>query len=74
MFLAALLLLTTFSGAMVSGTSVDVNHVDGRDTIQWEPIDTITTTVQIDAGESFYIEFKDDSLELVVEPPVNMPA
>ncbi|UCH89417.1 MAG: transglutaminase domain-containing protein, partial [Thermoplasmata archaeon] len=46
------------------------NH---RDT-DWEIVDTLTTTVQIDAGNNFYIHFDNETLKLDAMQPVDLPA
>jgi len=37
------------------------------------PFRTITTTVQIDAGDNFYIQFDPEGATLVVKPPFDLP-
>jgi hypothetical protein len=39
----------------------------------WVQVKTLSTTVQIDAGENFWIKFDNGTLGLEAEPPVDLP-
>ncbi len=39
----------------------------------WTPHQTFSTTVQIDAGEKFYVKFDNETFQLAPMPPVDMP-
>ncbi len=42
-------------------------------TPEWTPIKTFSTTVQIDAGEKFYIKLDNETIQLEPMPPVDLP-
>ncbi len=68
-----LIILIITNGFVICIGSAEEAGQDGFGENEQNVLDSITTTVQIDAGEMFYIYFDPENLELEAKPPVDLP-
>jgi hypothetical protein len=66
--MTSLIIINIFAFGMVAGEGIQ-NTTESQNDIYM----SITKTVQIDAGEMFYIYFDPDTRELVARPPPDLP-
>ncbi len=69
--LILLIIINLFAIGVSSADEPEPN--DNTNETESMPFDTITTTVQIDPGDAFYIYFDPQTLELEAKPPYDLP-
>jgi hypothetical protein len=77
LFICLILLATTFISSYGEALKINDEIIQNKDlksrTTDWEFFETLTTEVQIDAGENYYIKFDNDTLKLEEMPPKDLP-